>query len=256
MAAVGIIPARYASQRLPGKPLRRLCGKPLLQWVWEAARQARSLRHVYVATDDERIVATCRRLGADVILTPNTLPSGTDRLAVAYELLGLHDPIVVNLQADEPLVQPAHIDALVSALQSNTHWDVATLIQPLKSALELFSPDVVKVVLRADGCALYFSRSPIPYVRDYQPQEWPHRVYFWKHIGLYAYRAPVLQRFRTLTPSPLEEAERLEQLRLLEAGFQIGCMPAEGVLLGVDTPQQLEALRRRLRRSRKPSQTP
>ncbi|MCS6965647.1 MAG: 3-deoxy-manno-octulosonate cytidylyltransferase, partial [Candidatus Kapabacteria bacterium] len=167
MSALGIIPARYASQRLPGKPLRKLGGKPLVQWVWEAAQQAQSLNRVIIATDSERVAAVCRNFGAEVVLTPPDLPSGTDRVAVAYTQLQLQDSIVLNLQTDEPLLQPEHVDALVQALQDHPHWDAATLIQPLVAEPELFSPAVVKVVLRTDGTALYFSRSPIPHVRGY-----------------------------------------------------------------------------------------
>ncbi|GBD06893.1 3-deoxy-manno-octulosonate cytidylyltransferase [bacterium HR21] len=248
MTAVGIIPARYASQRLPGKPLRKLCGKPLVQWVWEAACTAPSLQRVVIATDHERIAATCRRFGAEVLLTPTELPSGTDRVAVAYQQLQLTADIVVNLQADEPLLQAAHIEALLAALSAQPSWDAATLIEPLEKPHELSSPMVVKVVLRSDGSALYFSRSPIPFVRDVPLGKWLTQTRFWKHIGIYAYRAPVLQLFRHLSPTPLERAEGLEQLRLLEAGLRIGCVPVEGPLKGVDTPAQLAALRKWLRR--------
>lgn len=248
MKAIGIIPARYASQRLPGKPLRRLCGKPLVQWVWEAARAAPGLRQVVIATDHERIASICRRFGAEVVMTSAELPSGTDRVASAYEQLQSEAEIVVNLQADEPLLQAAHIEALLSALGSQPEWDAATLVQPLREHRELSSPAVVKVVFRHDGSALYFSRAPIPFVRDAPVEIWLHQARFWKHVGIYAYRVPVLQLFRRLPPSPLERAEGLEQLRLLEAGIRIGCVPVEGKLLGVDTPEQLTALRSWLRR--------
>jgi len=250
MIALGIIPARFAAQRLPGKPVRRLCGKPLVQWVWEAAQQARELQRVVVATDSERIATICRRFGAEVVLTEGEFQNGSERVAAAYEQLRLHAEIVLNLQADEPFLQPAHIDSLIQALRAHPQWDVATLVQPVPNRSELFSPAVVKVVLRADSTALYFSRAPIPHLRDYPPQQWLRHGHFWKHIGIYAYRAPVLRQLRSLPPSHLEQAERLEQLRLLEAGFTIGCVPVSGMLLGIDTPEQLARARRWLRRHR------
>ncbi len=243
MSAIGIIPARYASQRLPQKPLQLLCGKPLVQWVWEAACAAPSLQRVLVATDHEEIATVCRRFGADVVMTPSDVPSGTDRVALVCERFQLTADIVVNLQADEPLLRAEHIETLLSALRLHPSWDAATLVQPLRQHDELFSPAVVKVVLRHDGSALYFSRSPIPFVRDAPVEEWLGRATFWKHVGIYAYRMPILHRFRQLPPSPLERAEGLEQLRLLEAGVQFGCVCVEDTLMGVDTPEQLNAVR-------------
>jgi 3-deoxy-manno-octulosonate cytidylyltransferase (CMP-KDO synthetase) len=260
MSAVGIIPARYAAERLPGKPLRTLGGKPLVQWVWEAACNARTLERVVIATDSTRIASVCRRFGAQVVLTPRELPSGTDRVAAAYTLLGLRHELVLNLQADEPLLRPEHIDLLVRALDQHPPWDAATLIQPITDDAELASEAVVKVVIRSDGTALYFSRSPIPHVRGHPRHEWLQQLRFWKHIGIYGYRAPVLHSFTRLPPSSLERAEGLEQLRLLEAGYTIGCVPVEGFLMGVDTAEQLAFLRRWLRRRdiahQKPPQTP
>ncbi len=259
MNAVAIIPARYASGRLPGKPLRKLCGKPLVQWVWEAASKARNLSRVIIAADSERIAAVCRRFGADTVIIPDDVPSGTDRVARAYERLRLQAAFVLNVQADEPLLQPQHIEMLITSLAEHAHWDAATLVQPIKTTEELLSPAVVKVVLRADRSALYFSRAPIPYVRAHSLEELLHTAHFWKHVGIYAYRAPILQRFCMLPASPLERAEGLEQLRLLEAGYTIGCLPAEGFLMGVDTAEQLAQLRRWFRstlRCRQARQTP
>lgn len=259
MIAVGIIPARYGSQRLPGKPMRKLGGKVLVQWVWEAASTVGKLSRLVIATDSARIAAVCRRFGAETVLVPDELPSGTDRVARAYELLELQADVVLNLQADEPLLQPHHIETLLAALAEHSQWDAATLVQPITTLHELLSPAVVKVVRRADGAALYFSRAPIPHVRARDPAQWLQEVHYWKHIGIYAYRTAVLQRFCTLPPSPLERAEGLEQLRLLEAGYTMGCLPVEGPLLGVDTPEQLAYLRRWLRATgyrRQPQQTP
>ncbi len=249
MTAVAIIPARYGSQRLPGKPVRKLCGKPLVQWVWEAACQAKRLTRLVIATDSTRIAALCRRFGAETVLVPDELPSGTDRVARAYELLQLQADIVLNLQADEPLLHPHHIDALIEALSARPQWDAATLVQPITTLHELLSPAVVKAVLRSDGAALYFSRTPIPYVRHRDLDQWLQEAPYWKHIGIYAYRTDVLHHFCMLPPSPLERAEGLEQLRLLEAGYTLGCLPVEGILMGIDTPEQLASVRRWLRRT-------
>ncbi len=241
MRAVGIIPARYAAQRLPGKPLRRILGKPLIQWVWEAAATAQRLQRVVVATDDERVARRCREFGAEVVLVPEELPSGSDRVARAYELLGERAELVLNIQGDEPLLQPQHLDRLVQAAAQRGDWDVVTLVQPLTSVRELQMPSVVKVALRSDGTALYFSRAPIPYI--VAPEAAPTEC-LWKHVGVYAFRPAVLQAFVELPPGRLERCERLEQLRLLEAGYRIGCVVVHEVLHAVDVPADLRWVRR------------
>ena len=241
MRAVGIIPARYAAQRLPGKPLRRILGKPLVQWVWEAAAAARELQRVVIATDDERIARRCREFGAEVVFVPEELPSGSDRVARAYELLGERADLVLNIQGDEPLLQPQHLDRLVQTAAQHGDWDVVTLVQPLTHARELQMPSVVKVALRSDGTALYFSRAPIPYI--VAPEAAPAEC-LWKHVGVYAFRPAVLQAFVALPPGRLEQCERLEQLRLLEAGYLIGCVVVREVLHAVDVPADLRWVRR------------
>ncbi len=244
--AVGIIPARYASVRLPGKPLVDLNGKSMIRRVWEGATESRLLERVVVATDDERIAEECRSFGAEAVLTSPELPSGTDRIAAAHKALHREYDIVVNIQGDEPLLRGALVDKLVQAL-ADSDADVATPVTPLTSLEELSNPAVVKVAMNAAGRALYFSRSAIPFFRDADMAHWPEHYPYQKHIGLYAYRRAALERFVALPPSLLERAESLEQLRLLEDGAVFHCVHTDNRLVAIDTPADADHVRVLLR---------
>ncbi len=224
---VVIIPARYASTRFPGKPLADLWGKP---------RLAESVGRVLIATDDERIAEAARGFGAEVVMTRADHPSGTDRIAEVAA--GLEAEIVVNVQGDEPLIEPAAIEAAVQPLLDDPSLEMATVCCPIETVEDLANPNVVKVVCDRSGCALYFSRLPIPFVRDKGADAERFR-----HIGLYAYRRDFLLSFARLAPTPLEQAEKLEQLRALEHGHRIRVIQVDHPSPGVDTPEELERLR-------------
>lgn len=239
-----VIPARYGSTRLPGKPLLDIGGKPMIQRVVERARASRA-GEVVVATDDRRICEACERLGIAVEMTASSHRSGSDRVAEVIERRGWsEDTIVVNLQGDEPCMPAALIDQAAFNLAALDSVGMATLADPIDDRAMLFDPHVVKVVINAAGFALYFSRAPIPWYRDAflgGPDSWRQSVAGLRHIGLYAYRAAFLKRFVTLDPSPLELAESLEQLRALWHGAPIHVgLAAEAPGPGVDTPEDLE----------------
>ena len=233
-----VIPARYASSRLPGKPLLRQTGKYLVQHVYERACQAECAASVVVATDDRRIVAAVESFGGRVMLTRRDHASGTDRVAEVAEHLDAD--LLINLQGDEPLVEPSSLDLLADLLNKNPAADLATLAVPLRSAEQWHNPNCVKVVCDGAGLALYFSRSPIPFVRDGQPDFAARPPHFLQHLGLYAYRRAFLTRLATLPPAPLERLEKLEQLRVLAHGYsiQVGVVGQGG--LGVDTYEDYE----------------
>jgi len=238
MQVVGLIPARYASKRFPGKALVDLLGKPLLQHVVERAGQARTLSEVIVATDDVRIADSVRGFGGKVQMTSPAHPSGTDRIAEVARDVGCD--LVVNIQGDEPLIDPADIDAAVAPLLADRRIPMGTLACPLDLE-QAGDPNAVKVVVGMDGFALYFSRAPIPYLRDgHGGGASPYLL----HIGLYVYRREILLRLAGLRPTPLEERERLEQLRALEHGIRIRVVGTDKPSLGVDTPEDLERVRR------------
>ena len=228
---LGVIPARFASSRFPGKALANLAGKPLLQHVFERASQARYLQRVIIATDDQRILDAARAFGAQVRMTRADLLSGTDR--VAEVATSENASVIVNIQGDEPLLDPAAIDAAVIALTSDPDVSMATLAKRIEDPKEVADPNVVKVVMDLSGDALYFSRSPIPYVREGSAAHF-------KHIGLYVYRRDFLLAYTGLPVGPLEQAERLEQLRALENGHRIRVVETDYESFGVDTPQDLE----------------
>jgi 3-deoxy-manno-octulosonate cytidylyltransferase (CMP-KDO synthetase) len=235
MTAVGVIPARWASTRLPGKSLVSLCGKPMVQWVVERARQATRLSEVIVATDDERIMTAVEAFGGVAVMTRADHPSGTDRIAEAT--CGIDADLVLNVQGDEPLIVPALIDNLVAAMEADTAWDMGTAAAPIENEADLADPSVVKVVWGADHKALYFSRSAIPFVRD---EEMRGTVQYWRHLGIYAYRRDFLQRLVSEPPCVLEEAEKLEQLRALHLGGKMVVIETVEQGIGVDTPEDVD----------------
>ncbi len=239
MGALGIVPARFGASRFPGKPLAPIAGRPMIEHVVERARRAKSLRDVWVATDDERIAEACRAFDAPVVMTSPDHPSGTDRLAeVAADV---DDEIIVNIQGDEPLIEGFVVDAAVEALREATDVPMSTVVHAAAPGSES-DPNRVKVVRDREGNALYFSRSAIPHQRgDVGPG-----ATIWQHVGLYAYRRDFLLRYVKLEQTPLEQSEALEQLRALEHGFRIRCAVIEGwESVPVDTPEdrdRVEAL--------------
>lgn len=241
MKFIGIIPARYASTRFPGKPLADMNGKPMIRRVYEQVKD--ELDAVWVATDDERIEQAVRNFGGNVIMTSDRHRSGTDRCYEAYTKVGGGYDIVINIQGDEPFIQPEQIRTL-KACFSDPAVEIATLVKPFDADDDfekaLFNPNSPKVVLNKKGEAMYFSRSVIPYVRGKQYTEWLTVHTYYKHIGLYAYRAETLQAITGLEPSPLEKAESLEQLRWLENGYKIKAGITRQETIGIDTPEDME----------------
>jgi len=239
-----VIPARYGSSRLPGKPLRTLAGKPMIAHVHARALES-GADEVVIATDDARIAEAAERFGAEVCLTSATHASGTDRIAEVVKTLGWNnDTIVVNLQGDEPLMNPAFIRQVARDLAEHPDAGIATLCTPVQTAAQIFDPHVVKVVVDMAGYAIYFSRAPIPWSRDAfasSTDEIPKDSSYLRHIGLYAYRAGLLDRYTQLAPSFAERAESLEQLRALAHGIRIHVSVTEQAAApGVDTEQDLE----------------
>ena len=236
-----IIPARYASTRLPGKPLADLCGKPLIRWVYERAEAAAEIHETYVATDDERIFDAVKGFGGKAIMTMGDYQSGTDRIADAASQLKAD--IVVNLQGDEPTMHPETINRAVEALRQNPDFSVSTAMVKIRDEKEYLSPDAVKVVATSKGRALYFSRSPLPSLARSSGKNEFQGFLGYKHLGLYVYRIDVLLAFPKLKPSFLERIEQLEQLRLLEHGYAIRVIETPHDSTGVDTPEDLALLR-------------
>ncbi len=248
MAFTVIIPARFASTRLPGKPLLDIGGKPMVLRVAERARLS-AAQAVWVATDHPGILAVCAEHGVPCLMTRADHQSGTDRLAeVAAQLACGEEDILVNVQGDEPLIEPTLIDRVAQELAGDPHAAIATAAHPLRDAADFFNPNVVKVVLDGRGRAHYFSRAPIPYARDafaLGRDRLPQGLPALRHIGLYAYRAAFLKRYASLVPAPLEHFEALEQLRALWHGYSIRvAVVDEAPQAGVDTPEDLERVRR------------
>jgi 3-deoxy-manno-octulosonate cytidylyltransferase (CMP-KDO synthetase) len=240
LRALGVIPARFASTRFPGKPLAPLGNGSLLSAVWSAAEASSRLTRVIVATEDARIVDACRGYGAEAMLTSPDHASGTDRAAEVVRRVGEPFDVVVNIQGDEPFVTPTSLDTLVAAFDGRPQLSMATLAEPLDAVEDLADPGVVKVVVAHDGKALYFSRSPIPYHRESggKPAGTALAGYL-KHQGIYAYRTETLFKLTGLPPSPLELAESLEQLRALQAGIGIQVLSSDFKSIAVDTPADL-----------------
>lgn len=234
MRAAAVIPARYASTRFPGKPLADLTGKPMIVHVLERASACATIGTIIVATDDERIARAVRNAGYEARMTRADHPNGTCRIQEVARTLS--EEIIVNIQGDEPQIEPALVDLTVRALQNAPDAPMATLVSPFAPGEDPANPNIVKCVVGADGRALYFSRSVIPFNRD--GARAPHAVAPRKHIGLYVYRRSFLDTFVALTPTPLEQTECLEQLRVLEHGYPIVCAVGEAHFAGIDTPEQ------------------
>lgn len=249
LTVVGIIPARYGSSRLPGKPLLELCGKPIVQHVYERAKQASLIDEVIVATDDERISAVVRKLGGTAVMTPSNLQSGSDR--VAFVAKNLHADIIANIQGDEPLIEPHMIDETIQVLLDDEAVEVSTPVRKIGSHEELMNPNIVKVVLDKNNFALYFSRSSIPFLREPVVQAvgsgWIKLHDFYKHIGLYVYRKNFLLAFTEWDRSALERAEQLEQLRILEHGHRIKCVITGYDSFSVDTKEDFERIQKMIK---------
>jgi 3-deoxy-manno-octulosonate cytidylyltransferase (CMP-KDO synthetase) len=258
MKSFAIIPSRFGSSRFPGKPLAVLAGKPLVAWVVEAVKKARGFDEVLVATDDERIVKAVEEHGGRAVMTPSELPSGTDRIAcAARNFLGrdfADDDILVNVQGDEPLIDPRLVESLAQKLRDDARWSMATAVTPIRSAEDFAAKSVVKVVVDRDGGALYFSRAPIPCDRDkvpvfnaaetrqstcdiHHPSSIIHNSLYVRHLGIYAYRGEFLKRYIAEPPCELEKVEKLEQLRALWMGARIAVVATEDEGVGVDTPE-------------------
>lgn len=246
MKKIGVIPSRYGSTRFPGKPLCMILGKPMVQWVVEAARRAGELDDVVVATDDVRIASAVAGFGGKAVMTPSDLPSGTDRVAMAAAPVA-DDDIIINIQGDEPLIDPALIDELALRMEREVKWSMATAAAPVASMADLESRSVVKVVLAADSSALYFSRLPIPCRRDGVPDL--ASGLYWRHLGIYAYRGAFLKRFVAAPPCALEKSESLEQLRALDMGARILVLKTADTGVGVDTPEDVPRMESALKAS-------
>lgn len=240
MKFIAIIPARYASTRFPGKPLADMGGKPMIQRVYEQVKRA--VHDVWVATDDSRIFETVKAFGGKAVMTSTDHRSGTDRIQEAYSKIGEDFDVVINVQGDEPFIQPEQIESLKECFDSKD-VELATLVKPFKKEDGfdvLFNPNSPKVVINKENEAIYFSRSIVPYIRDAHHTEWLDKHTFYKHIGMYAYRVDVLKEITQLPQSSLEKAESLEQLRWIENGYRIRVGYTDVETIGIDTPKDME----------------
>ncbi len=245
MKVLGVIPARYASTRFPGKPLANLGGITVIERVYRQV--SKTLDSVVVATDDERIYQEVERFGGRVVMTSTDHRSGTDRCYEAYTKVGEQFDIVINVQGDEPFIRREQIEELIGCFERDADLDIATLVKPftIEDGVEaLFNANSPKVVVSTQMRALYFSRSVIPHLRGSEPEEWLSKHTYYKHIGMYGFRSGVLGRITSIAPTPLEIAESLEQLRWLESGYSIGVGLTEHQTIGIDTPEDLEAAER------------
>ncbi|NOU19072.1 MAG: 3-deoxy-manno-octulosonate cytidylyltransferase [Bacteroidales bacterium] len=244
MKILGVIPARFASTRFPGKPLAEISGKPMIQWVYE--RTSKVFEDVYVATDDERIQKAVVAFGGLVVMTSTEHQSGTDRCAEALNIIekevNTKFDIVINVQGDEPFIQPEQLKKVANCF-NDPAVQLATLVKQFSNSEDIFNPNSPKVILNLKKEAIYFSRSVIPFVRKKEKSEWQQNYPFYKHIGLYAYRCNVLREITKLTQSPLELAESLEQLRWIENGYRIRVEETDMETLAVDTPEDLERVK-------------
>ncbi len=235
-----VIPARLGSTRLPGKVLADICGKPLLRHVWDRVSRMRRATETLIATDSEQVLEAAKSWGARAVMTSPECRSGTERIA---SILGqLKGDFIVNVQGDEPLIEPDLLDALIERWE-RTPCDLVTPVRRITDPAQVSNPNVVKVVRAQDGRALYFSRSAVPYVRDAQPAQWLERATFWGHIGVYGYTRAVVEKYLALPVSPLETAESLEQLRFVDAGYVFQTVETAYHPVAVDTPEDLERVR-------------
>jgi 3-deoxy-manno-octulosonate cytidylyltransferase (CMP-KDO synthetase) len=239
--AVGIIPARFGSSRFPGKPLVSIGGKTMIQRVYEQCLKANSLQKVVVATDDIRIADTVKSFNGNVVITSSNHPSGTDRCQEAFSLLAEDYDVVVNIQGDEPFIQPEQIDLAVACFRA-PNVQIATLIKRIEKTEELFDTNRVKVTKNQHDQAICFSRNPIPFAKDLPKEEWLNNFNYYVHIGLYAYRSHILSEITQLPTSMLEKAESLEQLRWLENGYHIKLAETAVQSEAIDTPEDLKNL--------------
>lgn len=241
MHTLGLIPARYASTRFPGKPLAQIANKPMIQWVYERASEV--FEYTYVATDDKRIADAVEQFGGRFVMTSEKHQSGTDRCSEALDkveaLTGVKFNAVVNIQGDEPFIQADQL-RVVSNCFTNSDVQIATLVKVFEHNEDIFNPNSPKVIMNANSEAIYFSRSAIPFVRGKDKDDWKFHRKFFKHIGLYAYRADILKEITKLPQSSLELAESLEQLRWIENGYKIKVVETKLETLAVDTPEDLE----------------
>jgi len=241
MKIIGIIPARYASTRFPAKPLVDIAGKSMIERVYLQAKKSKTLTDVVVATDDERIFLHVKSFGGKVVMTSETHQSGTDRCFEAVNTFCPDADLVINIQGDEPFIQPEQIDLVASCFRSAV-TQIATLVKIIKTEDELFNVNIPKVVLNGQKEAMLFSRQTIPAIRGKEQQEWLKNFTFYKHIGIYAYRTSILNEITRLKPSSLELAESLEQLRWLENGYKIKVELTDFESVAVDTPEDLKKL--------------
>jgi len=235
---LGIIPARYASSRFPGKPLADIRGKSMLQRVYEQAKKAKKLSKVVIATDDDRIIQHVESFGGEAILTAPNHPSGTDRCFECFQKIGENYTYVINIQGDEPFIDPEQINEIASVCDGTA--ELVTQMIATDSHEVLFDKGEVKIVLNDNQEALYFSRMVIPFIKGIEEKEWHKHHQYYRHVGLYAYRTDVLERIVRLMPSALEKAESLEQLRWLQAGFKIKCIQTNYDSHCIDTPEDIE----------------
>ncbi len=242
MNIVGIIPSRYSSTRLPGKPLAMIGDKPMVQWVYENC--SKGLDHVFVATDDQRIVDAVEAFGGKAVMTKEDHTSGTDRCAEAAEKIkekyGLDSDVIINIQGDEPFFNPEILEDVKKSFE-NPETQIATMIQEATEPDHIFNPGEAKVILNPKNEAIYFSRSPIPYLRNIEQSEWLKHHTYYRHLGIYAYRIDTLNKIVQLEPSSLEKAESLEQLRWIENGIPVTCVITDmDETMCIDTPEDLE----------------
>jgi len=246
MDVIGVIPARYQSTRFAGKVLADIMGKPMLQHVWERAKQSRMLDDLIIACDDEIILKAANKFGAKAVMTSKEHSCGTDRISEVVNPLDVK--VVINIQGDEPLVHPMMIDSIARALLEDPSVNMATISKKIDDSIQVFDPNVVKVVVDKNNFALYFSRAPIPFL---SPNAEIEQVTYYKHIGLYGYTKDFLFTYKNLPASNLEKTERLEQLRVLSEGFKIKVIETTFETVGVDTPEDLEKVKEKLQKGTK-----
>ncbi len=242
MTIIGIIPARYASTRFPGKPLIQINGKSMIQRVYEQAAKSKLMTKIIIATDDDRIAEHAKSFGAEVVITKAEHPSGTDRCFEAYQLNGQNFDYVLNIQGDEPFLDPEQIDSLAQGCAEDV--EIATQMIKCTDHDVLFDKGEVKIILNSNKEALYFSRNVIPFIKGKDEKEWHKHFDYYRHVGMYAYRTDILEKITQLKPSALELAESLEQLRWVEHGYKIKCIETSFESHCVDTPEDIEKVMR------------